>query len=158
MGPTDRPLKRVDRAKYHLDVLHDEIRRFMETEPYTTAREPDPDSGGFRFRLTVKAAVPDSIGLIFGDFVHNLRASMDNLVWEFATHNRRRLNFPVAHERPKPPAEFAPLLRASIAPEAFDIIERVQPYNATAPSDPRHRLALLNSFWNKDKHRTTTPV
>ncbi len=158
MKPTDRPLKRVERAKLHLDDLYAEVRDFIATEPYTTTREPDPDTGGFRFRLSVNAVVPDTIGLIFGDFVHNLRASLDNLVWELAIHNRRRLNFPIVRERPKPPMVFAPLLQASIQPEAFAIIERLQPYHAADPSDARHRLAVLNSWWNKDKHRTTTPV
>lgn len=158
MGRTDRPLRRVDRAKVHLDDLHDEINQFLRTEPYTTAREPDPDTGGFLFRLAVHRPVPDSIGLIFGDFVHNLRAALDNLVWEIATQNRGKLNFPISRERPKPPAIFAPLLQRSIPPEAYEIIERLQPYHATDPSDPRHRLAVLNSLWNKDKHRTTTPV
>jgi hypothetical protein len=143
----------------HLSELHDEIKRFLDTKPYITAREPDPDrEGGYRFRLSVKAAVPDSIGLIFGDFVHNLRASLDNLVWEFAVHRSRKLYFPINRDRPKSPTAFAPLIRASIAPEAFEIIERMQPYQAKDPSDPRLRLAVLNSWWNKDKHRTTTPV
>jgi hypothetical protein len=159
MSQLDRPLKRVERAKFHLDDLYAGIERFLESEPYTTTREPDPDAdGGYRFRIHVKAEVPENIGLIFGDFVHNLRASLDNLVWELAVHRNRKLNFPITRERPKAPSDFAPLLRASIPPDAFEIIERVQPYHATDPSDPRLRLALLNSFWNKDKHRTTTPV
>src|SRR6267378_175884 len=159
MGPLDRPLKRVERAKQHLDDLNEAIAEFIASEPYYTTREPDPDAeGGFLFRMHVKAEVPDRVGLIFGDFIHNLRASLDNLVWELAIHRTRRLNFPIARERPKAPATFAPLLRSSLSPEAFEIIERVQPYHATDPSDPRIRLAHLNSFWNKDKHRTTTPV
>ena len=158
MGPIDRPLKRVQRAKLHLDDLNGEIERFLETDPYPTTREPDTKKGGYRFRIHVKTAVPDSFGLIFGDFVHNLRASLDNLVYELAVGRRRKLSFPIYRNRPKSPTEFAPLLRGSIPPEAFEIIERVQPYHATEPSDPRIRLALLNSFWNGDKHRTTTPT
>ena len=70
------------------------MKHFLATEPYTTRREPDPDrEGGYLFRLSVQAAVPDSIGLIFGDFVHNLRASLDNLVWELAVHRSRKLAY-----------------------------------------------------------------
>ena len=82
MNPTDRPLKRVERAKHHLDDLNDQIARFLEADPYPITQEPDPDRGGYLFRIHIKAAVPESIGLIFGDFVHNLRASLDNLMFE----------------------------------------------------------------------------
>jgi len=159
MNPIDRPLKRVERAKHHLDSLNDEIARFLESDPYPITQEPDPDRGGYLFRIHVNAAVPESIGLVFGDFVQNLRASLDNLMFEL-------LGAPAAGwVRPFPvciqPADFAkiePSLRQQVSAEAFRIIESVQPFHAADSSDPRTRLRLLHDFWNDDKHRTTTPV
>ena len=158
MSSLDRPLKRVERAKLHLDDLYGEIGRFMETNPYPTTKEPNMERGGYNHRIHVRAELPESIGLIFGDFVHNLRASLDNLVYELAFQNHRKISFPVFSDRAEFKGRFEPLLRSSVLPESFKTIERMQPYHATEPSDPRVRLGLLNEFWNEDKHRTTVPV
>jgi hypothetical protein len=159
MRSIERPLKRVERAKHHLDDLNDQIARFLESEPYPITQEPDPDRGGYLFRIQVKAEIPDSIGLIFGDFVHNLRASLDNLMFELlgAPAMGWVRSFPVCSQ----PADFAkivPTLRHQGSADAFRIIESVQPFHAADASDPRTRLRLLHDFWNEDKHRTTTPV
>lgn len=159
MHPTDRPLKRVERAKHHLDDLNHEIARFLESDPYPITQEPDPVRGGFLFRIHVKAEVPENFGLIFGDYVHNLRASLDNLMFELlgAPVTGWVSQFPICSQL----AEFVkiePSLRRQVSPQAFQIIERVQPFHATDGSDPRSRLRLLHDFWNEDKHHTTTPV
>jgi hypothetical protein len=45
---------------------------------------------------------------------------------------------------------------ASITGDGRDLIERLQPYNATDP--PRHNpLAILNKLSNRDKHRLLVP-
>jgi hypothetical protein len=159
MNPIDRPLKRVQRAKRHLDDLNAEIARFLEADPYPITQEPDPDRGGHLFRIHVKAELPESIGLIFGDFVHNLSASLDNLMFELlgAPAAGWVRPFPVCYQ----PADFAkiePSLRQQVSDKVFRIIESVQPFHAVDASDPRTRLRLLHDFWNEDKHRTTTPV
>src|SRR5713101_5932887 len=82
MNPLDRPLNRVKRAKHHLDDLNSEIGRFLETDPYPITQEPDPDRGGYLFRIHVKAEIPESIGLILVDLVDNIRAALDNLMFE----------------------------------------------------------------------------
>jgi len=159
INPTDRPLKRVERAKHHLNDLNDQIARFLEADPYPITQEPDPERDGYLFRIHIKAVVPESIGLIFGDFIHNLRASLDNLMFELLGAPSRGwvMPFPVCSQ----PAEFAkvePSLRGQVSAKAFRIIESVQPFHAADASDARTRLRLLNDFWNEDKHRTTTPV
>jgi hypothetical protein len=159
MNPIDRPLKRVERAKHHLDDLNHEIARFLDSKPYPITQEPDLERGGYLFRIHIKERIPDNIGLIFGDFVHNLRASLDNLIFELsgAPSAGWVRPFPVCSQR----VEFKkiePSLRLQVSPQAFRIIERVQPFHATDASDPRTRLRLLSDFWNEDKHRTTTPV
>jgi hypothetical protein len=122
-------------------------------------QEPDPDKGGYLFRIHVNAEIPESIGLIFGDFAHNLRASLDNLMFELlrapATGSVRP--FPVCSQR----ADFLkiePTLRQQISAKALPVIESVQPFHAADTSDPSDRLRPLHDFWNEDKHRTTTPV
>ncbi len=154
-----RPLKRVERAKHHLDDLNDEIARFLASVPYPITQEPDPERGGYLFRIHIKEEIPDSLGLIFGDFVHNLRAALDNLMFELlgAPATGWVRPFPVCSKS----ADFKKIeraLRQQVSAEAFRVIERVQPFHATDASDRRKRLQLLHDFWNEDKHRTTTPV
>jgi len=158
MPPIGGPLKRIERAKFHLDDLNSQFGVFMDSDPYPISREPDTKKGGYLYRIGVRSEPPASLGLIFGDFVHNLRASLDNLIYEIAFQNRRRLSFPVYSNGAKFAIEFAPLLRSSVSSQDFDLIEGLQPYHARDSWDDRLKLRVLNSFWNKDKHRTTTPI
>lgn len=95
-------------------------------------------------------------GLVFGDGIHNLRAALDCLVWEFAHLNGehpqhpRRVGFPVLTAA-RQWREAAQRL-ASVPAELLERIRQVQPYQGNG--DPElHALTVLSRLDNADKHQ-----
>src|SRR6185437_8389983 len=100
----------------------------------------------------------DSWGLLFGDFIHNLRSALDHLVYGVAVSQKaalsvdekRSLQFPICNKGNSFDAQ-----RYRIAPLSQAVrtaIESVQPYNRRHPTHPP-LLALLRDFDDWDKHR-----
>jgi hypothetical protein len=60
--------------------LHEAAKAFGETDPYTftVRREGDWDI----VHVRIHRQPPIEFGLFFGDFLHNLRAALDNLAWQ----------------------------------------------------------------------------
>ena len=158
MEGLDRPIQRLDRARYHLADLSVKIEEFKRRDPYPITREADPEHGGYLFRVHVRESPPARLGLIFGDFVHNLRAALDNLVYEIAPPEARRRH-PLAFPICRTPEQFrleAPSKLAKMPRTVKETIERLQPYDGR---DRRLRfLDVLDEFWNADKDRSTIPI
>lgn len=132
----------------------------MGLDPYTAISEPDPKRGGYVIKITEHQSVPPIFGLIAADFVNNLRALLDNLVWVVASSNakRRRLAFPLVTTARM---DFDKLTKTSFAGMRSDVveaIERHQPYNRTEIPVNRDRLVLLHKMWNADKHHAPMGV
>jgi hypothetical protein len=95
-------------------------------------------------------------GLVFGDGIHNLRAALDCLVWEFAhldggsPGDPRQVSFPVINEQCNWPDAARRL--ASVPTELLKRIEQVQPFRSGGGPQP-HPLAVLSRLDNDDKHR-----
>ncbi len=158
MAVADGPMRRIERARRHFMELDEAIREFMDENPYPTTREVDPERGGFRFRVWIKKDLPPNLGLIFGDFVHNLRAALDNLIYETAlqTHrNPRSTKWPFCATQ----EAFQSLgMLKYLEDEATQTLEGYQPYHGSMENWQPRYLAVLNNFWNRDKHRTTNPI
>jgi hypothetical protein len=135
------------------------VEEFEAREPWPIVREPDPKhAGGFRFRVHIRESPPSLLGLIFGDFIHNLRASLDNLIYELApprTRRRTKLSFPIYDKEDAFDREARPLLQG-VGDEVVEVLERFQPY--PGPNEDLEHLRVLNAFWNQDKHRVTVPM
>jgi len=158
MAVTDRTMHRVERARRHFMELDQAIRDFMDDNPYPTTREVDPERGGFQFRVWIKKELPPNLGLIFGDFVHNLRAALDNLIYESALQkhpNPGSTKWPFCQSR-EAFDEFGML--KYLEDEAIQALESYQPYHGSMENWQPRYLAVLNNFWNRDKHRTTNPI
>ena len=75
---------KIERTWEVLDALNQEIRAFVETEPYGYWIEPEPDSDWMLVRVEARRAIPDHLGLLFGDAVHNVRSALNHLAYELA--------------------------------------------------------------------------
>jgi hypothetical protein len=157
--PLDAPRRRLDRADEHLENLNMQISGYLNRRgsAYWTIKERDTQPGHYVFRLHVQEG-PDSAhwSLIAADCVHNLRASLDNLIWQVGLQRRkpdklRSLSFPIctslgAFNRRKR------LLEPLLPDGTIDLLDRLQPYHSGDLAG-RHRLAILNQLWSSDKHR-----
>lgn len=152
---------KLDRARYHNDqaqAMWDQlynsgvykfIMRMDERPPYTIRFRWD-----LRDRTEEEQRVLTDLGLIFADFLGNLRSALDHLAWRLVEvsgnepHNRT--SFPAAKTE-------AAWLTArgrdvrGIAPELVAVIDEVQPYRDDDPE--RNFLWVLDEVNNLNKHR-----
>ncbi len=111
-------------------------------------------------RIEVSEPVPDEFALIVGDVLHNLRSSLDSLVYELALKHHggplpddvaKGLMFPVFRTAHK----FSSTRKSRIGavhPKAQDIIANLQPY-APGKRGVHDPLYVLNELSVMDKHR-----
>jgi hypothetical protein len=113
--------------------------------------EPRSDAG--RIALIGWAhPAPFRFNAIVADFIHNLRASLDQLAWQLCgCPARAKVAFPVRESRPAAALDHV----HRMTPAAAGLVESVQPYNGLGRED---RLWLLHDLWNQDKHRFTPLV
>ena len=147
--------RRIDWAEQRLTELWAAIDAYLAHEPVDVQVE-DAGRGSYVFRGYVREQPPDELSLLAGDFIHYLRASRDNLVWELAeatTTNQNALAFPVRLS----PTEFDAARRRALAgvdPWVVFAIATCQPFVLPDQGglDGGDRLGLLDNFWNDDKH------
>jgi hypothetical protein len=159
LDPMARPLTRIDRAKLHLDQLETGIQAFLDTNPYPTTRERDDKRRRYVWRVHLRDAPPETLGFMAADFIHNARATLDNIVWGLALPRvrRRKPSFPIYDDKVRFQCEALPMLKG-MKPEIIEAIEWCQPYHGDNHIVASDRLLHLNQLWNFDKHRAPLAV
>lgn len=151
---------KLGRADEHLQALNAEAEAWGKREPYTVIREREADSKWEIARLLVHEPPPIRLGLILGDFFHNLRSSLDALVAQLLLLNKRtpgkRASFPI-FEKPRDFESDGRRRLKYVRADHVSIIEGLQPYPGR--NDPRARaLAAVAAYSNLDKHRAVQPA
>jgi hypothetical protein len=153
MHPLDSSWLKLHWAKRHLDFLYTDQRSFYGREDESSRSDANADGSA---ELRHKPFVPPSVGpwsMIVGDAVHNMRCSLDHIVYALAVKHLAAIG---KSGRPKSGTGF-PIFQnvdrrefnkktAEIEPEARDVIESLQPYDRTNP------LWMLSVLDNADKH------
>jgi hypothetical protein len=134
------------RAEIHLQTLTTETRTFLDSAPYGITKSIDYERSSYLFRLDRVNEPPMSLGPIVGDFVHNLRSSLDHLAWQLsllryggAIPRRawREISYPIAHTR----RQFHKLrIMEHLLPEHIAFLERFQ----TGYRNSQNPLILLH--------------
>ena len=161
---------KIGRANELFNTLKRGIEGWMGTNPYAVTTKHDAE--GRRHSLVLNISSPPPLerwSLIAGDCVHNLRGSLDHLVYALAIRHMGNENFPKYRMLQFPildsPEKFdewieklhwnAPgtgVRTTSISSKTREFLERAQPYNRRHSKLP-HQLTILNEFSNSDKHR-----
>lgn len=79
---------KLDRADEHLQMIKDEIQRFLDRKPYYVVGQAYPGSPGKLHYIAtgkVREQPPKQLRVMIGDFLHNLRSSLDTLADILAT-------------------------------------------------------------------------
>jgi hypothetical protein len=142
-------------AKRHLNFLHRGVWRFLRHNAYRVETEDDLEAGQYVVRLKV-GPVNDVLGLVAGDFLSCLRASLDHLASALTlcpdgTPNSNA-SFPVIHVDNSRGRKQISDAVSGVPSNAVSLIESFQPYhygNAYQTSE----LWRLHRLWNIDKHR-----
>jgi len=127
-------------ARWHRQALGEELKEFL------TRAEPESS--------------PLHLGVIVGDFLHNLRCVLDQLVWQLVVLNGGKPGdhnqFPI-FDTPDAYKKKAGRYLRGVAADHRALIETFQPYHVGVEAR-YHNLAVLRDLSNIDKHRFVHPV
>jgi len=169
MHPLDSSRLKVKRADIHINALKKSIGRLFDPQ-YTIEEKPIMQGKAKLINVEINPSLrAENWGLIIGDIVTNLRASLDHITWDLAMlHIRetgrkltpkeeRKIQFPL-YDDSSAMADERRGVRALkyVLPRAHSEIERFQPYNRRnwPKLDLLRDLELLT---NTDKHRIVIP-
>jgi len=170
-------LAKFGRAQEHFIAIKTAIERFLAVKPYRLIEEYQPpppfnqgDSVDFVLRLRILGSIPVEVPSLIGDYLTNLRASLDHLIYDIAVRHMRGnlteerwLQFVIVDN----PATFASSLgkfKQDLPRDVVIAMESLQPYTRChGAKDPDQCIAsdplwLLNLLVNTDKHRTFLTV
>jgi hypothetical protein len=176
--PRDHPLagceEKIWRAHEHFETLQEEIGKLQDTELATFRGELDADRDDLLHVVVDTVQVPDlRIATILGDMVHNLRSSLDHLVFELAFLGLRgnkipnKTAFPASATKTNWRTSYVEnTLLEGVLKKHRAMLYRAQPCYRVRDSAsdrarrrrPRNPAADLNELWNEDKHRVLRPV
>lgn len=165
----ERLLARLDRAGSNLTELNELFHTFMS------------DKRTYRIRSLQDLYTNDIVcyvqllrepaflawASIIGDVVHNLRATLDNLVWELsvafsgappddpipAGSRWRRICFPIITDSVKWEPSLSHGGLWAVDPSLLPTFLKYQPFVTGKGTADREPLAILHDLWNIDKHR-----
>lgn len=145
---------KIERAKKHIGDLESAIKTFIEGKPYTLAAKPHPIAEIKHTTLYVSdiEVVPGNISPIIGDAIHNLRSSLDHLMWQLVEAGggipNKSVYFPIAESPQQYQSAIGNREIQKIAPDALHIIGSIQPYKTLDRT-----LWMLHELDIIDKHR-----
>lgn len=153
---------RLEHARSHRDVFKRELDLFMDSKPYRVGHEVEPQSGDQLVWIEPVGPMPPRLAFLVGDCIHNLRATLDNLITVLPGADSARSAFVILEQRavnnvgkPVPFADAARRLKG-IDEAAIQLIESLQPYQRPDPQGSQ--LLKLDRLWNRDKHREPSLV
>lgn len=155
----DSVTAKLQRAEEHAQAVKGEAKPWMDDQPFSLTKEASADSRRHSIVLHVRKEPPlRRWSLMISDSVHNLRCTLDHLIYAIAVHESGQepppaadsLMFPIA-DSPKKFLDAGGRL-GKLSGAVRSAIESVQPYNRPHPDLPP-LLAMLRDFENTDKHK-----
>lgn len=147
--------EKVSRANVHLESLLREVEQVQnERKPFTGKLVRDGAEGCWAVILRADNFNEPQLGVILGDFIHNLRSALDYIITGLVNASpgaelNNRHQFPIFDD-PQNYADRAPRMLEGIT-VGLEEVRRVQPFNgAEAHHEP---LFAIQFFSNSDKHR-----
>jgi hypothetical protein len=153
--------REIEWADHHRELLHAAFNTFRDRHPYFVTEDRREWQGApYRVLIAHPEPAPDEIGLILGDYLNALRASLDYLVGAMRPAGpSRNSGFPLLLTRPEGRHGFkkrACVSLQDIPDDAVKLIHWMQPYHG-GDTGLRHTfrsLGAIDTLWNISKHRT----
>jgi hypothetical protein len=148
-------------AKVRLDELATEAAIIEKLNRPKLTTENDLEHSQYIFRFQdMHDMRAFQAALRAGDFIANLRASLDHLAWQLALLGgnmpNNKICFPICEINDSDAKRFIKKSMEGVPCSAVKVIESFQPYQAGKNFRDTH-LWRLNKLWNIDKHRHLTP-
>jgi hypothetical protein len=147
---------KAGRALAHLEALKSELQTYYDSKPCTVTKFSKPDIGRRGLRIELQDP-SDTIYLLAGDFAHNLRCTLDHVVYALIVHNTKNLpdsaqvQWPIQIKQDDSSFERQ---TKGVPAQAADIIKSLQPYH-DGPGDAykQNPIWQLHKLDIVDKHR-----
>jgi hypothetical protein len=146
---------KIDRAKKHIADLEQVIASFSNPRPYEVLPEYNPNTRQTEYKVVKIERIPESIPLIAGDAIHNLRSALDLLAYEmhragayWKSVAEDRVAFRAWGDVNKYQSGMVGIIE-STSPKVYDEIVRIEPYKG----GNGHALWQVSELDNIDKHR-----
>jgi hypothetical protein len=162
---------KLDRGDKHVRAFNDELDRVNDWEQppaVTVHQEADFDRQLWVLTIAEVDPLPQTLGVLVGDAIHNFRSALDQLVFELAFMDTRgtemdKTAFPCSPTLDNfRSAHVQKLLLAGLTQRHRTLIKRMQPYrrwNWPKSAPPyTHPFALMSDISNDDKHRLVQPT
>jgi hypothetical protein len=160
--------EKLKRASFHFEVLDELIFQFFETKPqaYRVVTEIDKESSRYLGRVRISRELPLQWSVVVGDYLQNLRATLDHLIWQLVLANEKKPgfgnSFPIFDKLPPedpshPDRERWERHIRGLHPDAARFIDFCQPYKGIHGPGV-HTLTGLRILSNEDKHRVLVPA
>lgn len=144
---------RLDWARHRIDEFISAVDEFLAGKPYFIARKEkrEGEMGRIILIMRIKKNAHRKLRFRAGDAIHNLRATVDNLIYGLAQTRNSSDNFGLEFHKTKEGFSRTYAAKIKCLPvEIQDWIMSEQVHNRTnGPS----LLHILNRMWNPDKHR-----
>jgi hypothetical protein len=148
---------RLRRVESQVKRIEASYRRFEpRLERYRLRVEPNEDRTEHIERIYMDWRIRDWWSVAVGEIMHNLRATLDNLVWQLVIGNNdhkpgKQHEFPIASDEGWY-EENAPRKLCHVPAAARTIIDQVQPYRRPAKELRAHPLWVVHNLNRIDKH------
>jgi hypothetical protein len=160
LDPTAASTRKLGRARHHGNEVLQALDSFG-THAHIRREVDFRQRKGMDYKVVsgIPDPPPPDIALVFGDYIQNLRASLDYLVGEMRRNGPSgKSAFPISRSS-KEFTSTRPSKLSGIPAEATTVIEEMQVYDDTDliqdPTRSLYRpLRWLETLWNIDKHRT----
>jgi hypothetical protein len=152
---------KIDRAKHHLHDIDAALKILLGPETNTRVEivhKFDGERKQLIVNLTKSAPTDPALPLMIGDCIHNLRSSLDHLVYRLALENHADLAaaskvfFPIYLKKATFDKRVEKLVKPFIGSIAFAEIEKCQPYSAYDVPEEAD-IWILSQLDIFDKHR-----
>lgn len=161
---------KLGRARQHITEAREIARAWLDSDVFIVEGTTDPATGRTEARVRLRGSPPDQLALVVGDTVHNLRAALDQAIFDAAYRHaggslteaeERVLAFPILATAPQEGFEKRTAGQLPHVPvEVRRVVEEVQPYHwndATYPDGSLfHTLWRVHDLDRIDKHRRLT--
>ncbi len=100
------PRLKWEGAVRNLEGIKGKVAEFAESDPHRVTVKFEPDAGCHIARIDIREEPDPQLGVMVGEFVHNLRSCLDHIAWQLArlsnpakvcNKNRASIYFPVCH-------------------------------------------------------------
>jgi hypothetical protein len=162
MATFDPIVARLARATEQAVAVQNELMRFTESDAHKLVPEKNADGTEHYLRVHFEPQV-DFVraGILFGEFVHQLRSILDNLAWQLVLCSGNTpdsaTEFPIFRNLDKFRRD-APRKMRGMEPAICAEIERYQPFKSRRNNPEATGLWFIHDIDIMDKHRVIVLV